>query len=128
MMARIPNDPHDTSRPNFRDDSLDGRLEREAQVDPQLTEGPASNAKVTLVALAVAIVLGVVFYGLNNSTVHEASTAPPAQTAQTQPAKPNNQAGVTTGSASNHPTPPQPAPKAPATNPSAKPGQNGNPH
>ncbi len=119
-MPRAPN-PHDTPKSSFRDDPLDTRFDREAQVDPQLSEGRASSARVTLVALGVAIVLGVVFYGLNNSSVHEASTAPPAQTAQTQPAKPSNQPGVTTGSATNHPTPSQ-APPTQGT-PSPQPGQ-----
>jgi hypothetical protein len=118
---RIPNDPY---RPN-PDDNL-GRASRfdrfddELQPDPELKEGPASNGKVALYALAIALVLGAVFYGLNNSSINQASTSPPAQTAQqTQPASPaappgmrdvtpgsNNQPGTTTGSATNRPTPP----------------------
>ncbi len=125
-MARIPNDPYDSSRSSFRDDPLDSRLEREAQVDPELTEGPASNGKVALIAVAIALVLGVVFYGLNNSSVHQASTAPPAQTAQTKPANPNNQPGVTTGSATTPSTPQQSSPKGPAGTPN--PGQNSTAH
>jgi hypothetical protein len=80
---------------------------------------------VALFALAVALVLGAVFYGLNNSTINHAGTTPPAQTAQqTQPAAPaappgmrdvtprsNSEPGTTTGSATNRPT-------APASNPS----------
>ena len=122
-MTRTPNDPYDLSRSNFRDDPLDARFEREAQVDPELSEGPASNGKVALVALGIAIVLGVVFYGLNNSSVHEASTAPPAQTAQTQPQNPNKQPGMTTGAATNRPAPPQASPKGTQSNPSTNPGQ-----
>jgi uncharacterized protein HemX len=125
-MAHTPNEPNDTSRSNFRDDPLDARFEREAQVDPELSEGRASHAKVTLVALGIAIVLGVVFYGLNNSSVHEASMAPPAQTAQTaqtHPANPNNQPGTTTGAATSRPAPPQASPKATQSNPSPNPGQ-----
>lgn len=108
-MANIPSDPYDPYRPNMSDYDTDraARLEREAQVDPELAEGPASNGKVALFAFAVALILGAVFYGLNNTSLHEASTAPPTQTAQTQPAKPNTQPGVTTGSATNRPTPPQ---------------------
>jgi hypothetical protein len=89
------------------DADREARLEREAQFDPELAEGPAGTGKMALFALAVALILGAVFYGLNNSSVHEASTAPPAQTAQTQPANPNSQPGMTTGSAANRPTPPQ---------------------
>ncbi|WP_024508987.1 hypothetical protein [Bradyrhizobium sp. ARR65] len=106
-MARIPNDPYDPYRSAFSDDPVDPRLDREAQVDPQLSEGPASSGKVMLYAIAIALVLGAIFYGLNNTSIHEASTAPPAQTAQTQPANPNNQPGMTTGSATNRPTAPQ---------------------
>jgi hypothetical protein len=108
-MARIPNDPYDPYRPagGGYDADPEARLEREAQVDPELAEGPANAGKIALFALAVAVILGAVFYGLNNSSVHEASTAPPAQTAQTKPANPNSQSGVTTGAATNRPTPPQ---------------------
>ena len=77
---------------------------------PRGAEGPASGAKVAMFALAIAVVLGAVFYGLNNTTVNNAGTSPPSQTAQqTQPANPtappgmrdvtprgNNQPGTTT--------------------------------
>ena len=33
-------------------------------------------------AVAIAVVLGALFYGLNNSTVNQAGTTPPSQTAQ----------------------------------------------
>jgi len=96
------------------------------QVDPELQEGPASSTKIALFAVGVALILGAVFYGLNNTSVKEAQTSPPAQTAQTQNASPqgvppgmrdvtpkanNDQPGMTTGSATNRPTPPQSAPK-----------------
>ena len=108
-MARIPSDPYDPNRPAGSDYDADRetRLEREAQVDPELAEGRSSAGRMALFALAIAVILGAVFYGLNNSSVHEASTAPPAQTAQTKPASPNSQPGMTTGSATNRPTPPQ---------------------
>src|SRR5271165_56244 len=90
---RIPNDPYrgnDPYRANPSDEY--GRATRfgdELQPDPELEEGPASSGKVALFALAVALVLGAVFYGLNNSTVKQAGTTPPAQTAQqTQPTSP----------------------------------------
>ena len=106
-MARIPNDPDETSRSGFTDDRIDTRFEREAQIDPELSEGGLSNGRIALYAVGIALVLGVLFYGLNNSSIHEASTAPPAPTTQTQSAVPNNQPGMTTGSATNRPTPPQ---------------------
>ena len=49
-------------------------------------EGPASIGKIALFAVGIALVLGAVFYGLNNTSVQRGQTAPPAQTAQTQPA------------------------------------------
>src|SRR3954447_15053544 len=115
-----PNDlyrsPDDPPRINSADEELPRatRLDSEFQSDPELSEGPASTAKIAMFALAIALVLGAVFYGLNNTSVDKASTAPPAKTAQTQPASPqppastgnNNQPGVTTGSGTNQPTPP----------------------
>jgi cell division protein FtsN len=96
-------------------------LDNEIQPDPELGEGSASGAKVAMFAIAIAVVMGVVFYGLNNTSINQASTTPPAQTAQTQPANPpaappgmrdvtprsNNQPGMTTGAAPARPaTPP----------------------
>jgi hypothetical protein len=88
-------------------------LDNELQADPELAEGRASGAKVAMFALAIAVVLGAVFYGLNNTTVNQAGTTPPSQTAQqTQPANPtappgmrdvtprsNSEPGTTTGAA-----------------------------
>ena len=117
---RIPTDPHQPGmNPEYRDRPQ--RLEEDLQIDPELSEGRASGGKVALFALCIALVLGAVFYGLNNTSVREAQTSPPAQTAQTQPAspqapardvtpKPNNEPGMTTGSATNRPTPPAAAP------------------
>ena len=103
-MARIPTDPYDPDRP-ATDVDREARLEREAQFDPELAEGPASNGRIALLALAVALILGAVFYGLNNSSVHQASTSSPAQAAQTRPANPNGPPGMTTGAATNRPIP-----------------------
>jgi len=99
------------------------------QIDQELQEGPVSSTKVALFAVGLAIILGAVFYGLNNTSVHEAQTQPPAQTAQTRnsasPAAPpgmrdvtpkaNTQPGITTGSAANRPT----APQSPASPPAS---------
>jgi len=40
------------------------RLDTELQPDPELAEGPASTGRIALFAIAVAVVLGVVFVGL----------------------------------------------------------------
>jgi hypothetical protein len=110
---RIPNDPY---RSGLSDDNFGRpqRFDNELQVDPELQEGPASSSKFAIFAIAIAVILGAVFYGLNNTSVHEAQTPPPAQTAQTQPnanPAPNTQPGTTTGSATTRPTPPQAAPQ-----------------
>ncbi|MGY4504187.1 hypothetical protein ACVWYH_008144 [Bradyrhizobium sp. GM24.11] len=125
---RFPNDPY---RPNLADDEYlrAARRDSDLQADPELGEGPASSGRVALFAVAVALVLGAVFYGLNNTgTGNQASNTPASQTAQqTQPANPaappgmrdvtprNNAApGVTTGAAPSKPA-------APADTPAAKP-------
>ncbi|QOG22799.1 MULTISPECIES: hypothetical protein [Bradyrhizobium] len=125
---RFPNDPY---RPNLADDEYLRAARRDAdlQADPELGEGPASSGKVALFAVAIALVLGAVFYGLNNTTTgNQASNTPATQTAQqSQPANPaappgmrdvtprNNAApGVTTGAAPSKPA-------APADTPAAKP-------
>ena len=109
-----PNDPHRAGR-----SEEEMRRDNELQADPQLTEGPATGTKVAMYAIAIAVVLGVVFYGLNNNTVEQAGTRPPSETAQqTQPANPagpsgktNTEPGTTTGAATtNRPTPPSPNP------------------
>jgi hypothetical protein len=121
---QLPNDPYDPSRSGLSDDNFSRptRFDTDMQPDPELGEGPASSAKIALFALGIAIVLGAVFYGLNNTSVHEAQTAPPKSVAQTQPAvpqappgmrdvtpKPNTQPGTTTGAAPS--TPPQSSPQ-----------------
>src|ERR1700760_2609563 len=80
----IPNDPYRAGLgAGPSDDNLDRpqRFNEDLQIDPELQEGPASTSKVALFAVGIAIVLGAVFYGLNNTSVKEAQTAPPAQTA-----------------------------------------------
>ena len=77
-------------------------------------------------AIAIAVVLGAVFYGLNHTTINQAGTTPTSQTAQTpatpaNPAvppnmrdispRPNIEPGATTGSAANRPN----SPTAPTT-------------
>ncbi|SFK07334.1 hypothetical protein [Bradyrhizobium sp. cf659] len=120
---RFPNDPY---RPNLADDEYLRAARRDAdlQADPELGEGPASSGKVALFAVAVALVLGAVFYGLNNTTTgNQASNEPATKTAQqappTNPAAPpgmrdvtprNNAApGMTTGAAPSKPAAPDPA-------------------
>ncbi|PDT91502.1 hypothetical protein CO669_05755 [Bradyrhizobium sp. Y36] len=123
---RFPNDPY---RANLADDEYLRAARRDAdlQVDPELGEGPASSGKVALFAVAIALVLGAVFYGLNNTTNgNQASNPPATQTAQqapaTNPAAPpgmrdvtpraNTEPGVTTGAAPSKPAAPTDMPAA----------------
>jgi hypothetical protein len=116
-----PNTPYDPDRLNDPTrTTLDDRrspadLDNNLQPDPELAEGQASNTRVALIAVGIAIVLGAVFYGLNNSSMqHQATTAPPPANSQNTastalPAAPpgmrdvtphsNSQPGTTTGTA-----------------------------
>jgi hypothetical protein len=120
---RIPNDPY---RAGSADDEYRraARLDNEVQMDPELAEGPASGTRTAVFAVAVAVVLGAVFYGLNHSTINQAGTSSTAENTQpssSPPAAPpgmrdvtpraNTGPGVTTGAAPAQPqTPPSAAP------------------
>ncbi len=134
--------PNDAYRSNPADDRYRinredeyrraARLDNELQMDPELAEGPASGGRIALLAVAIALVLGAVFYGLNNSSVHNAGTSTAQNTQGSPPAAPpgmrdvtpranNNTPGVTTGAAPAQPQmPPATAPsqmnRNPATN------------
>jgi hypothetical protein len=119
---RPPNDPYRSNLPN--DDIRNAaRLDNELQPDPELAEGPASGGRVVMFAVAIAVILGAVFYGLNNTSINQAGTSSTAQnTAQpSPPAAPpgmrdvtpsaNTNSGVTTGAAPARPqAPPSSAP------------------
>jgi hypothetical protein len=125
-MTYNPNDPYRAgmSDEEMRRQARLSSLDNEIQPDPELSEGPASGAKIAMFAIAIAVVMGALFYGLNNTTVNQAGTEPSSKTAQqTQPANPaappgmrdvtpksNGQPGTTTGAATNRPTPPSPNP------------------
>src|ERR1700694_2263868 len=119
---RNPDDPY---RSNLADDEYrrQARLDNELQPDPELAEGPASGPKVAMFAIAIAVVLGAVFYGLNNTSINQAGTSSTAQnTPQSPPPavppgmrdvtpRANTNQGMTTGAAPARPqTPPATAP------------------
>ncbi len=123
-MAYQPN-PNDPYRAGLSEEEIrrQAHLDSEVQADPALAESPPSGGKVAMFAVAIALVLGALFYGLNNTNVNQASTAPENRTAQTQPVNPtappgmrdvtprnNAEPGTTTGAATNRPTPPAPNP------------------
>jgi hypothetical protein len=74
-MANIPN-PNDPYRPNPVDDDMRNptRLDNELQADPELAEGPASGSRIAVFALGIAVLLGAVFYGLNNTAMTPADS------------------------------------------------------
>lgn len=118
---RNSNDPNKTIPSN--DELLRRRaaqLDNELQADPELAEGPAGGGRIALFAIALALILGAVFYGLNDSSLTSTKGTPTAQTTPINPA-PGNTAqpgspatGQTTGSAT---TPQQPATGQPSSPP-----------
>jgi hypothetical protein len=130
-MTYNPNDPY---RATLTDEEIRRQarlnsLDNEIQADPELAEGPASGTKIAMFAIAIAVVMGALFYGLNNTSVNQAGTEPATKSAQTTPANPaappgmrdvtpksNGQPGMTTGAAPARPSP-APAPAAPADAP-----------
>jgi hypothetical protein len=119
-----PNDPYRAglSEEEIRHQARLNSLDNELQTDPMPAEGSPGGAKVAMFAVAIAVVLGALFYGLNTTTVNQAGTTPDSQTAQTQPANPaappgmrdvtprnNNQPGTTTGAARPSTTSPAPS-------------------
>jgi hypothetical protein len=127
-----PNDPYnrdhlrDPIRSNIDDLRSPAQIDDDLQVDPELAEGPASSSRIALFAVGIAVVLGLVFYGLNNSSTNQqnAATAPAPATAQNTnsspppappgmrdvtPRAPNTEPRTTTGSAPVSP------PSAPAS-------------
>ncbi|MGC2777391.1 MAG: hypothetical protein WA418_17335 [Bradyrhizobium sp.] len=95
------------------------RMDSQLQPDPELTEAPASTGRIAAYALGIAILLGAVFYGLNNMSMHndQASTTPASQSASTTSGSaPNGSPGVTTGAAGDRTTPPPAAPSGQPNN------------
>ena len=134
-MAYQPTDPY---RAPLTEDEIVRQarlnsLDNEIQPDPMLDESGPSGTKVAMFAVAIAVVLGALFYGLNNTSVNQAGTEPSARTAQTQPANPaappgmrdvtpkaNSEPGTTTGAAPARPAAPSPSTPQTTDNPGAK--------
>jgi uncharacterized protein HemX len=115
---RNPNDPYrasDPYRPNDPYRSSDDearrqpRLEGEMPPDPELAEVPPGGAKVAMFALAIAILLGAVFYGLNNTSVKQDGSSTAQNSSQRSSPRANTNPGTTTGSATTQPQSPAPA-------------------
>jgi hypothetical protein len=133
----IENNPNDSfDRDHLRDPTrttiIEGRspaeIDNDLQVDPEMAEGPASNSRIALFAVGIAVVLGVVFYGLNHSSMQQQASSVPTpannQSSSTAlPAAPpgmrdvtprtNTEPGTTTGAAPANPQAQSPASTAP---------------
>ena len=136
----LPGDPYRASDPyraNLAGDDIrdPARLDNELQPDPELAEGSASGGRIAMFAVAIALVLGAVFYGLNNSSINQAGTSSTAQNTpqvSTPAAAPsgmrdvtpraNTEPGTTTGAAPA--SPPAAAPTGPDMNRSGNPPAN----
>jgi hypothetical protein len=135
---RNPNDPYrsnladDPYRTSRTDDELRraARFDNELPMDPELAEGPGGGARVALFAIAIAVVLGAVFYGLNNTSVNHPGPSTAQNTQSSPPTAPpgmrdvtpraNTGPGETTGAAPTRPAPPPAANNAPASNAPSK--------
>jgi len=125
-IERNPNDPYSAAT---NDELLRRRSEQfdsDLQADPELAEGPAGGGRIALFAIALVAILGVVFYGLNNSSTSP-ETTPTAQTTPVSPPPtgtaqaPRAPSGQTTGSSMR---PAEPAPPPAANNPASAAPQN----
>ena len=118
--------PNDPTRP-FSDSDFDReqRFNDPLRFDPETAGTSGDGAKIGLVAIALALLMGAVFYGVSHSNVNEAANTPASQAAQNQPGalppappgmrdvtprRPNTDPGMTTGAAPSQPTLPQTAP------------------
>jgi len=130
-----PNTPYEPDRlrdptmnPDLSANEMRSRanLENEMQPDLPLREGPTRNTSIALIAVGIAVILGIVFYGLNSSSLHQASTAPGSATTQnsasTTPST-NSQPSTTTGTAPAKPQTNSPA----STQPGGASANNANP-
>jgi hypothetical protein len=100
---RKPNTPyepeylHQPVEPNLAESEMRSPADFDRDLGRDQESRPASNTRIVLLTLSIVIVLGVVFYGMNNSTLNQqASTTPvnsqPTTTGQV-PANPSNAPG-----------------------------------
>src|SRR5882757_2009244 len=111
-MAYVPNrdDPFlPPPSPSIEELRRREHIEGDFQLDPVLDEGPASRMRVGLYAVAIIVVLGALFYGLNaaNNSSQTAGNTPTS-------AAPSNMAQQN--------TPPQPPVRNVTPGPNASPG------
>lgn len=149
-----PINPNDPFSPHTGDQPPNRpmRFEDGIQPDPELAEGRAGSGRIAMFAVAIVVLLGAVFYGLNNGAMNSADgtktatqSAPVNQDAQSKPPGPTNniadskppvapgvrdvtptngEPGTTTGAAPARPQAPQAAPTGTEVDRSKKGGAN----
>ena len=97
-LQRNPNDPLDPDRPTTR-------LDQEMDSGTGLSDTRVTSGRVVLAALAVVVLIGALFYGMNMSSTTPSSTA-------------SQNSGTTTGSAPASPQTPASPPSNSTTSPS----------
>jgi hypothetical protein len=102
MTVQRPNDPNRNWEDPNRPMSVDSNL----QADPEMREGRSGAGRVALYGLAIALLLGAVFYGLNNTSNDNTTAQAPAasraadnSSGAVRDVSPNRESGVTTGAA-----------------------------
>jgi hypothetical protein len=98
---RKPNTPyepeylHQPAEPNLAESEMRSSVDFDRDLRSDQEPRAASNTRIVILMLGIAIVLGAVFYGMNNSTVNQQASTPvpvnsqPATTGQA-PANPSN--------------------------------------
>jgi hypothetical protein len=84
------------------------RMDGQLQPEPELTESRNSTGRIAAFALGIAILLGAVFYGLNNmSTRNDQASTMPASPSASSSNGTSTAPGVTTGAAADRTAPPR---------------------
>lgn len=97
---RNPNDPY---HPNPENEDLQrAQMDRKLQADPELAEGPASSGRIAIYAIAAAVILGAVFYGLNNSSINPTTEPTSTASSTTTPSSTANPKATTNNAAPNN--------------------------
>jgi len=120
LMAQLnPDDPYRRD-PLGTDPRTPAQLDADLQADPEIREGAVTGTRVAIFAVAIVLVFGAVFYGMNMSSTssngpavatqstpsapqNSPSAAPGVRDVTPRNAQTNTQPGVTTGAAPSRP-------------------------
>jgi hypothetical protein len=103
-LERNPNDP--LKDPAANDLRRSPRLDQELPTDSAMADSSISGGKIAAAVVAIVVLVGAIYYGMNMSSTTTATQTSPASPTSTQTANPavrditpNRDAGTTTGSA-----------------------------